>query len=271
MRLKNYTNLNVMIMKELSIEEKAKAYDEAIEKIQKYVKDDYGCTRLRPEDIFPELKENEDERIRKAIKYCIKQGFIGCGKIENVTPDECLAWLEKQGEQEETLCDKCKKTQPSHSCQDITALGRCALEKQGEYKPAFNIDIPFGAKDSELMEASYYIPEGFHVEIKGNNVVIKKGEQKPAWSEDDKVMLDDIIDFFENGTVKLQHDLSLYASWLKSIRPQNTWKPSGEQMAALKFVIESLDNMFTAIGYMDNYTKPHLEEILEALKKLREE
>lgn len=36
--------------------------------------------------------------------------------------------LEKQGEQKETLCDKCKKAQPSHSCQDITALGRCYIE-----------------------------------------------------------------------------------------------------------------------------------------------
>ena len=36
----------------------------------------------------------------------------------------------------ETLCDKCKKSQPSHSCQDITALGRCAVEH--EQKPADN-------------------------------------------------------------------------------------------------------------------------------------
>ena len=37
--------------------------------------------------------------------------------------------FEKQSEQE-TLCDKCKKEQPSHSCQDITALGRCAVEHE---------------------------------------------------------------------------------------------------------------------------------------------
>ena len=42
------------------------------------------------------------------------------------------------------------------------------------------IEIPFGAKDSELQEATYYIPKGFHAEIEGNNVIIKKGEQKPA-------------------------------------------------------------------------------------------
>lgn len=73
-------------------------YKEALER----AKDILSYKEVRQEDmeyLFPELAESEDERIRKAIKYCIKQGFIGCGKIENVTPDECLAWLEKQGEQ----------------------------------------------------------------------------------------------------------------------------------------------------------------------------
>lgn len=67
---------------------------------------------------------------------------------------------------------------------------------------------------------------------------LKKVEQDPAWSEEDEKMLDEIIDFFKNGTVKLQHDLSLYASWLKAIKdrvqPQNRWKPSDEQIIALK-------------------------------------
>ena len=34
---------------------------------------------------------------------------------------------------------------------------------------------------------------------------LKKVEQNPAWSEKDEKMLDEIIDFFKNGTVKLQH------------------------------------------------------------------
>ena len=54
-------------------------------------------------------------------------------------------WLEKQGKQKETLCDKCKKAQPSHSCQDITALGRCYIEAintssnkvEPKFKPKF--------------------------------------------------------------------------------------------------------------------------------------
>ena len=60
------------------------------------------------------------------------------GKTYHITPYQLYTifkkqtCLEKQGEKKETLCDKCRKQQPSHSCQDITALGRCALEKQSE-------------------------------------------------------------------------------------------------------------------------------------------
>lgn len=81
-----------------------KAYNEALKRAQLAIKEcgnNEDCITII-ESIFPELKESEDERIKKAIKYCIKQGFIGCGKIENVTPDECLAWLEKQGEKSKT-------------------------------------------------------------------------------------------------------------------------------------------------------------------------
>lgn len=117
-------------MKELSIEQKAKAYDEAIKRAKVFKEhlleiNDKGYAD-EMDYIFPELQESEDERIRKSLIDMLKND------------EKCylkeIAWLEKQGEKKETLCDKCKKTQPSHSCQDITALGRCALEKQGEQK-----------------------------------------------------------------------------------------------------------------------------------------
>lgn len=37
--------------------------------------------------------------------------------------------------------------------------------------------IPFGALDSKLMEATYFIPQGYHAVIDGNKVIIKKGEE----------------------------------------------------------------------------------------------
>lgn len=59
-------------MKELSIEQKAKAYDKAVEKI-KYVMEHGVSPVLNKEDlqdIFPQLKESEeseDDRIRKGL------------------------------------------------------------------------------------------------------------------------------------------------------------------------------------------------------------
>ena len=82
-------------------EEKAKAYDKAINLIKDYNKDEEGFICVKPEKIFPELKESKDERIRKALievfsnreKYLIDQSF------GDITVSEALAWLEKQGEQ----------------------------------------------------------------------------------------------------------------------------------------------------------------------------
>ena len=59
-------------MKELSIEQKAKAYDEAMNELRD-LHDNYNeISRLvdfkqELERIFPELKESEDEKIRKAL------------------------------------------------------------------------------------------------------------------------------------------------------------------------------------------------------------
>ena len=77
-------------------EEKARAYDKALEKI-KYVMGHGVQPVLNKEDlqdIFPELKESEDERIRK---NCIH--FLELQKSHHAATfeiEECIAWLEKQ-------------------------------------------------------------------------------------------------------------------------------------------------------------------------------
>lgn len=56
-------------MKELTIEEKAKAYDEAIKAAREWseTKNGYYTPKELCEEIFPELKESEDERVEKAM------------------------------------------------------------------------------------------------------------------------------------------------------------------------------------------------------------
>jgi hypothetical protein len=88
-------------MKELSIEGKAKAYDEAIEKAKAEYEDDDRRFRATLERIFPELKESEDERIRKGIIKYLEQSHFGEEpySIDDDIVRDYITWLEKQAEQ----------------------------------------------------------------------------------------------------------------------------------------------------------------------------
>ena len=62
--------------------------------------------------------------------------------VELYTVFRPTTWIEKQGKQE-TLCDKCRKENSYHSCQDITELGRRAVEHEqkpaDKYEPKFKV------------------------------------------------------------------------------------------------------------------------------------
>ena len=83
-------------MKQLSIEEKAKRYNEAIKRAKELL--EIGVKDTRDKGVvlsfFPELKESEDEKMRKSIIYALRNG----GFYDNDKTDEAIAWLEKQGE-----------------------------------------------------------------------------------------------------------------------------------------------------------------------------
>lgn len=87
---------------------------------------------------------------------------------------------------------------------------------------------------------------------------LKPKQKQTEWSENDKAFLDDIL-------CKLEHDLILNKDekdWLKSLRPQNHWKPTDEQMWCLSDAIEH----YNSLGYPAH----KLKELLDDLKKLRE-
>lgn len=77
-------------------EEKAKRYDEAVERAKDCLKDgtitntaiDYIST------IFPELKESEDEKIRKTIIDFVNE--YGDKFFSTLAKGNAIAWLEKQ-------------------------------------------------------------------------------------------------------------------------------------------------------------------------------
>ena len=123
---------------------------------------------------------------------------------------------------------------------------------QKEQKPAEQLGGTF---------TSYDIAKTF---TEGQNYVIAHPEKfglcKPAeWSEEDKEMLDAMIDIVSNSLYEPLCPREGMLAWLKFLRPQPHWKPSEEQMDALKDV---------AYGTYQNGDGLALRSLYEQLKKL---
>ena len=89
------------------------------------------------------------------------------------------------------------------------------------------------------------------------------GEQKSAWSEEDESHIRYLIECLEHCKkgVALTMTTSTsqeYINWLKSLKPQNTWKPSDEQMDTLRY---ACGGNYVNLGI--------LESLYVDLKKLR--
>jgi len=155
-------------MKELSIEEKSKRYEKALDEakaIHKAIRKD-----LKPviEQIFPELIETEDERIRKEITDFIRRKFENsCSPTPSKTTlANWITWLEQQGEKkpgedsltleefENAFITKAKQYDidlPNRSwdihalCKELYSLKH--KPKQGEQNPADKVEPKFHEGD----------------------------------------------------------------------------------------------------------------------------
>jgi len=85
----------------MTTEEKAKAYDEALERARIHSKvgevDKANLTAIC-QDIFPELRESEDERMMKVIGLALMDVPEGRFTSLGTTLKDCLAYLKKQKE-----------------------------------------------------------------------------------------------------------------------------------------------------------------------------
>lgn len=82
-------------MGKLSIKEKAKAYDYAVNKAKELILNENGVVRVdKPlfDELFPsKMEESEDERIRQRIIHALHGDVLEMSEIK-----EAIAWLEKQ-------------------------------------------------------------------------------------------------------------------------------------------------------------------------------
>lgn len=158
------------------MEDYKKKYKGALEKLQEALSPtEDGCkisglTRGCIENIFPELKESEDEKIRKAII----SGMIAIKDNQKkktfaaIPLDDCIAWLEKQSEQDSPvdinkMVDEFAHTEvkgygvPSMIEVDAYRKGiEDVLEKQGEQNFDYeHADIP--QKDFAPIEPKFKV------------------------------------------------------------------------------------------------------------------
>lgn len=143
-------------MKELSIEEKAKAYDEALDNAKVVYKTIRKDLKSVIEQIFPELQESEDKRIRKAIINIFathKDYEVYFG----VSVEDIRIWLEKQGETNIQNNNPLKiESDKFYFCIKDYFAGGCYRSKKGDVVLAKNGMNMMGLSPKEASE--YFMP-----------------------------------------------------------------------------------------------------------------
>ena len=122
-------------------EEKAKAYDEVLEKAKNLYVDSQIDFKKNLETLFPELKESEDERIKNEIIKFLElphPQFVGKRHQK-----EWIAWLEKQGEQK-------SKNESTDTCDSL-------IIKSKEFPASEKRDFGYFSEPADKLE-----PKLFH-------------------------------------------------------------------------------------------------------------
>ena len=212
-------------MKELSIDQKAKRYDEVVERAkEKYAMFEGMQAGDVLEDIFPELKESDDEKIRKALVEMVHDTTGDSLWIDyNVHKEDAIDWLEKQGEQDAITFNDAhiiNSALNDYCCKQYNALHK---ENGGV--------LSFARLQHLAMDIYGWCK--------------KQGEQKPAeWSEEDERMFNSALWHVKNSCGnggKNSGEFEVY-NWLKSLKDRYAWKPSDEQMDALETAVSSLQS-----------------------------
>ena len=214
-------------MKDLTIEQKAKRYDEALGKAEIWHNapnvdkiPTFGNRII--EDIFPELREPEDEEVRNEIIKLVKYYYgatLGCK--HTVSRDKMLAWIEKQDpKKHEEELEKAYKTadevQYKRGYEDAVK----DTEKQGEQVPAWGEEdesIALGIEQIVNCASLLNIAPDKLDKVRNWLKSIKDRvipQPKQEWSEEDKAMLVSIIsDFAAAHKSSIGQD-----KWLKSLK-----------------------------------------------------
>ena len=181
-------------------------YEEALERAKK---------GLPIDEVFPELKESEDERIIDDAIQIIRASRLRCAEYGSEADKhlKAIAWLEKQKEQKPESCD-CSRDEESYT--------------NGIHHVLMNPEA-YGLIKQQPAEWS----EEDNINLNACIQIINDAWEKAQIKELSTTKFaphyyGDLIDWLKS----LQHYYGDLIDWLKSLQPN--WKPSKDQMKALE-------------------------------------
>ena len=198
-------------------------------------------TREDVERMLPELKESEDERMKKVAIEFVKQNS-SFTYLLGISKEEVIAWLEKQGKKP---TDKVEQKPAWSKNDEMIAL---SIEQIFNCASLLNI-----------------VPDKIEKVRSWLKNLKDRVQPKQEWSEKDETALGDALWCCKQAAsiAKDENDMgnAWYAEhWLKSLRPQNRWKPSELQ-------IEALESATANCAYSEY--QDCLRELIGQLKKLK--
>lgn len=208
-------------------------YKEALERAKDYIEKQNPPVSILYE-IFPELKESEDEKIRKwlicgmnALKEQKKETFA------TIPIDDAIAWLEKQSEQKPAVVDfNAKDWYVSKVDGKIHDMTYNSTDRAEPNSPSIIEENPAWSDEDELIVLSIeqvikaasllnIVPEKLDKIDKWLKSIRYRVQPQPKeWNEEDENMANDLIEgcLSSKKIHHLVHTSKEIADWLKSLK-----------------------------------------------------
>ena len=235
-------------MKELSTEEKAKAYDRVSKEVKDFFEGRqkmYSDVNQTLEYLFPELKESEDERMLNHLHSWMKE-FSGAEEYTEKVYNWIRGLIEKQGEKKPTdlpngedygidglwhaisILERTRGKVDGYQTDDGILEHECAIsavKKLYEQKPwseedenYFNAIISIIIKNQSLIKL-----DDWDIDWLKSLKYRVQAQPKQEWNEEDKANLDYLIDFcngYYNGNkpVLTESTARSLSNWLYRLK-----------------------------------------------------
>ena len=215
-------------------------YNEALGRARK-LKEMYPQDAPGYEEVFPELRESEDERIRKEIIDIVKSYRKNCITEGTHRFDDCLAWLEKQKEQKEI---------PLMNGDADLYFDNWIQHNDTTKRGCFEEGIRYAQR----------------LQKEQNLIMANSPQLKEQWSEEDEKMIERLITRLNWITYNTRTDgtspnITFFdeIAWLRSLRPQ----PKVELSEDVKKTLDEVSHILIGLNY-----KQIAKDYKQAVEKL---